>query len=77
MSFTSAWGCSPPLGHDLLPTNTPCPWALLLPGGSHREAPRHATAPLGTGLFLAAFSLATGRQEMLLQTVDENQNLQE
>lgn len=33
--------------------------------------------PLSTGLFLVRFSLAAGRQEMLLQAVDENQTLQE
>ena len=33
--------------------------------------------PLSTGLFLVRFSLAVGRQEMLLQAVDENQTLQE
>lgn len=32
--------------------------------------------PLSTGLFLVHFSLAAGLQEMLLQTVDENQTLQ-
>lgn len=36
--------------------------------------PRH---PLSTGLFLSSFSLAAGLQEMLLQTVDENQTLQQ
>lgn len=36
--------------------------------------PRHL---LSTGLFWVHFNLAAGRQEMLLQTVDENQTLQE